>query len=465
VGGGTVDSTAVRGRLSYEFSPAATLTYVGGTRNSGSTGRQGLPVVYQSFGFQGDTKTQSHELRLSGAVGGVDYQAGVFYFKEKLNGETAFAIPVPSFFSQSFLSYFGRYVNSDSKSAFAQVDIPMGEKLKAVAGVRYTDNKRTAIYKNGSAFGAMGPNFALFGQGVGRKDINAIGATVLPLGSKDTKTTWLVGLNYTPDERTLVYGKASTGFKGGGFDSIGTFKPETNTALEAGLKLNFGPSGRSYFNASAFHYSYKDLQTSVLLDTTIGGQTFNAGKATIWGAEAEMGLKLTQDDTVSASFNYLNAKFDEFLAAPNVLCVPGCNADVNIVDFDPNTPGQQKNINYAGNTPAFSPKIVASLGYDHVFQLGSAGTLKASLSTTYKSSYYTDFFNYHDTQQEAYTQSDVSLEYKPQSRNFGVQAFVRNLEDKRPLVYGSYISAGPDDILNWAFGTPRLYGVRLSVDY
>ncbi len=35
----------------------------------------------------------------------------------------------------------------------------------------------------------------------------------------------------------------------------------------------------------------------------------------------------------------------------------------------------------------------------------------------------------------------------------------------RPLTYGSFVSAGPDDIFNWQFGTPMTYGVRLMVDY
>ena len=43
-------------------------------------------------------------------------------------------------------------------------------------------------------------------------------------------------------------------------------------------------------------------------------------------------------------------------------------------------------------------------------------------------------------------------------------AFVRNLENTRPLT-GSYIAAGPDDVYNWQFGTPRTYGLRVGVDF
>ena len=470
VGGYSQDSTAFRTRLAYEFSPAATLTYVGGYRtSSGPIGHQGLPVIYQSFSFQDDTKTQSHELRLNGDVGGVTYQTGVFYFKETLDREVGFAIPIPVFGPDgTFLSYFGRHVDTTSKSAFGQVEIPMIDMLKAVVGVRYTNNDRTGVFKNGSPFGPMGPNFALFGAGVGRKNIDAIGASVDYLADQESKTTWLAGLNYTPNNRTLIYGKVSTGFKGGGFDSVSAYKPETNTAFEVGLKKNFGVGGQNYLNLSAFRYDYKDLQNSVLLDIAIGGQVFNAGKATIQGLEAEGGFKLTADDVLTASVNYVKATYDEFLGQYNVYCIPGTGplaCGINGVgDLDLTTPGIQQP-NFAGNTLPFTPKVVIALGYDHTFRMANGGRVKAGLFSRYKSSFYTDFFNYHDSQQQAITQTDVNLEYKPPGDHYGVQLFVRNLEDERPLTNAGFVSAGPDDIYNFQFGQPRTYGVRLSLNW
>jgi iron complex outermembrane receptor protein len=107
----------------------------------------------------------------------------------------------------------------------------------------------------------------------------------------------------------------------------------------------------------------------------------------------------------------------------------------------------------------------ATLEYDHVFDLGDVGNLTARANTTYKDSYFTDFFNYSDGQQDAYFQTDVSLEYKPVNGHWSVLAFAKNLEDERPLTYGSFVSAGPDDIYNWQFGTPRTYGLRVGIDF
>ncbi|MFM6832129.1 MAG: TonB-dependent receptor [Novosphingobium sp.] len=467
---------AARGRIAYELSDSATLSYIGGYREySADPGRITLPTIYQSFGFQDDAKTQSHELRLNGNVGGVIYQIGGFYFKEQLQRESGFLLPSfifgqPPFTGGAptpgtFLSYFVRDVSSDSKSVFGQVEVPLGETLTAVGGLRYTDNKRDAIYTNASPFGRFGPDFGLIGAGSARKDLSKLlYVSALPLNSSDSKVTWLAGLNFKPNSDTLVFVKASTGFKGGGFDSVGTYKPETNTAFEGGWKQTFGDHGQHQFNLGGFYYDYKDLQVSVLLDTAIGGQIFNAGKAKIWGIEAAADIGLDDNTTFHATFNYLNAEYKELLAQFNVYTVPGTGPDVTGVgDLDPTTPGIQQP-NFAGNRPPFSPEFVITVAMDHVFHVGSS-TLTARADTTFKSKYFTDFYNYRDGTQKALTQTNASLEFQPENKKFSITGFIRNIENTRPLTYGSYTAAGPDDIFNWQFGAPRTYGVRLSVNF
>ncbi|MBF9152862.1 TonB-dependent receptor [Novosphingobium jiangmenense] len=463
---------AARGRIAYEISDAATVTYIGGYRKySGDPSRLTLPTIYQSYNFQDEADTQSHELRVNGTLGGVIYQVGGFYFKEKIARESGFMLPsfifgAPPFGANgptpgTFLSYFGRYVESDSKSVFGQIEVPLTEQLTAVGGLRYTDNSRDATYVNANPFGPSRP--FLFATGPSRKDINGINASFVPLGSSDSKVTWLAGLNYKPNSDTLLFVKASTGFKGGGFDSVGTYKPETNTAFEGGWKQTFGDHGQHQFNLGGFYYDYKDLQVSVLLDTAIGGQIFNAGKAKIWGLEASADIALDDRTNFHASVNYLNAEYKELLAQFNVFDTTGAISG-GIGDLDPVTPGVQQP-NFAGNRPPFSPEWVITAGLDHTFPLGDMGGVTARVNTTFKSKYFTDFYNYRDGTQSALSQTDASLEYQPEDKKFTISAFVKNIEGTRPLTYGSFVSAGPDDIFNWQFGTPRTYGVRLAVDF
>ncbi|HMO67912.1 MAG TPA: TonB-dependent receptor, partial [Novosphingobium sp.] len=68
-----------------------------------------------------------------------------------------------------------------------------------------------------------------------------------------------MGLNWKPNDDTLVYGKFSTSFVSGGSVAGITFKPETATSYELGLKTDLFDR-RLRANVALFHVDYKDFQ-------------------------------------------------------------------------------------------------------------------------------------------------------------------------------------------------------------
>ncbi|MBC2665497.1 TonB-dependent receptor [Novosphingobium flavum] len=442
-------SDAVRGRIAYDLG-AATFTYTGGYRKTNATGVNTLSPAYAFTNFGSPVETQSHELRLNGVTSGITWQTGAFFFKEKLNTNGGLYIPFIGA-NGGYVNYFRHPTTSKNWSVFGQVEVPLGEKITAVFGGRYTDDTRSGTWTNYAFAFNSGP-------------IELTNQATLPLVNltyKGNKFNWLAGLNYKPNSDTLVYAKVSTGYKAGGFDGTGTtFRPETNTAYEVGTKLNFGPGGHNIFNLSGFYYDYKDLQNDVLLNPSVGGQTFNAGKAVIWGVEAETVIRLSPNDTFTANVNYLHAEYKDFTATYNVFdpAVP-TRTGLDLVTY----PGDIANL--SGNAIPQAPRWVISVGYDHVFDLGGAGTVTASASTRFKSKYFTDIFNYRDMQEKAFTQSDASLTWKPVGKRYSVQAYVQNIENYRPVLYAAYTAANTDDIINWQFGAPRTYGIRVSADF
>jgi iron complex outermembrane recepter protein len=469
VGSNNATQTAVRGSLVYDFGPA-TFTYRAGYRKTERDGATTLSPAYRFMNFQSDVESQSHEVRLNGETGPLVWQTGGFIFKEdQVINRGLFNGSLPAFLlgaKGGYINYFRRpFVNTDSKALFGQADIGLGETLTAVVGIRYTDDKRVARYENlGSGLPGPARNPALFDSGPVPVTAPATAAQTLNLSTQADKVTWTAGLNFKPNADTLIYGKVATGFKAGGFDAAGTYAPETNTSYEVGAKLNFGSSGQHTFNVAGFYNDYKDLQVSVLIDNAKGGQIFNAGKAVIYGLEAEAVFKLSDSDTMSASLNYVNAEYKELLAQIPVYCV-GCNPTVTAVadlDTDPATITQP---NLAGNRPPITPRVTITVGYDKEFDLGNAGSLTASVFSTYKSAYYNDIFNFRDSLQKSFTQTDLSLTWAPQNKKYNVQAYVRNIEDTRPVTYAGFTAAGNDRIYNWQFAAPRTYGVRLSVDF
>lgn len=477
------DTYAFRGRIDYEFGPEATLSYIGGYRRfeQDPDSISSLPVVYANTTTFNISKTQSHELRLSGDIDGIIYQVGGFLFKEDIDAFGGFFLgnvhydgPItgfppgpPAFLTTGmYINYNLRNSNAESWSGFGQVEVPLTDQFTAVGGIRYTDNSNRGYWRD------------KIGQFLGpaKRPLTDANFTQPRLLAADSdKITWLLGLNWEPNPDTLFYAKASTGFKSGGFDSVGTFEPETNTAYETGVKYNFGVGAQHLFNLTGFYYDYTGLQVDVLLSSAEGGRTFNAGAATIWGIEAETQIEITEDDHFNLAVNYLDAELDELFALYNVYCVPTTEGGVgncrtstgddftSVGDLDPNTPGVQSP-NFAGNTPGYSPKWIIQLGYNHVFDLGSTGTLTFRANTAFKSSYFTSFLNYNDMKQESFTQTDLSLDYES-SFGFSASLYVRNLENERPLSQSYFLAAGPDDIYNWQFGSPRLYGLRVGYDF
>ncbi|WP_244970605.1 TonB-dependent receptor [Novosphingobium aerophilum] len=473
VGNNTQNSTAARGSIAYDFG-GATLTYIGGYRETDRGSAVPLSPGYRFNTYIDTIKTNSHEVRLNGESDLLVWQAGGFYFNEKLEVERGlYRSPPPPFLlgaNGGYVNYFQRSVSSRSWALFGQTDVKLSDKVTLVGGLRYTDDKRTARYRDyGGAI--ANPTNPLFNTGSVRPANPGTPLRNLSLGSNADKLTWLAGINYKPDPDTLIYGKVSTGFKAGGFDSVGQYAPETNTAYEAGLKKSFGETAQHTFNLAGFYYDYRDLQVGVLLDTTKGSQIFNAGKAVIWGVEAEARIALSDNDTFSATVNYLNAEYKQLLTAIPVFCVAGTgcrpgggNGELTVGNLE-TSPGVITQPDLAGNTPPMTPTWTITLGYDKVIPLGTAGSLTASVFSTFKSSYFGDVFNYRDSRQTAFTQTDLSLTWTPENKRWNLQGFVRNIENSRPLTYAGFTVAGPDDIYNWQFSPPRTYGVRLSFDF
>ncbi|MBD8637903.1 TonB-dependent receptor [Sphingomonas sp. CFBP 13733] len=430
---------AVRGRADLDLD-FATLSYIGGYRDVNVSSRQPLngyvPAVFTYYNNRIDSDTQSHEIRLAGGKeGAFIWQAGGFYYKESQDIARGLFLPQAGP-NGSFLNFFYRpYVDSTSKAAFGQATYwVLPDTLSLTGGIRYTDDQKRARYDN---YGFQ------FNSGPTPPADGSTGAVTTFPRQDSSKVTWNAGVDFKAARDNLLYAKVSTGYKGGGFDNVGDYAPETLTAYEIGSKNRFADRTVE-FNVSAFYYKYTNQQVQVLLDTSVGARTLNAGKSRIWGIETDSTFVLSDRDRAHLTFNYLDAKFTDFPGA-----VSGLNGTFPI--------------DLTGNTPPQAPKVTIAVGYDHTFPIGD-GKLVASGFSRFKSQYFLTPFNWEAERQQAYTQTDLSLEYSAPGDRFSIQGFVRNLENERPLGYG-FFTGGGINVYNFSFGAPRTYGAQATIKF
>jgi iron complex outermembrane receptor protein len=446
---------AVRGRLDYNLGPA-TLSYIGSYRDINSSqfnNSDGLApnggTHYDVYTPKQNSGTQNHELRLSSAPSSpIVWQTGVFYFKEAQN--LVQGVFSPNFTAGGFFPAAPAVVFTDfrpdfkstSKAVFGQTTIPIVENVVSVTGgIRYTKDKKTSTYIQCPL------NLPLYLSGTdGSAPDSATcpGRTSTAQKASGSKLTWTAGIDWHPAPNHLIFGKVSTGYKSGGFDTVGSFGPETLTAYEIGSKNQFFDR-KLTFNVSAFYYDYSNQQVQVLLDLNGGFRTENAGKSRIYGIETDTNLQLSSDDRMGLTANYLNAKYTEYAGQYATLS------------------GAVYPANLAGHKPPLSPKFVVAGNYDHVFHIGELGTLTASAVAHYTSSYYLSVTNFAGTRVGAFEKTDLSLEYATPSKTFTVRAYVHNIENKVVHTYAAYI-AQPSEYV-FEYSEPRTFGIQATKQF
>ena len=155
----------------------------------------------------------------------------------------------PTFIPQTGIIPLGKqgrnFNTATSLAAYLQLEYKITPELELVAGARITHDSKdiTFRYDVRSSTGVV----------TSKPDI------VAPTYKK-SKPNFLIGLNWKPNQDTLIYGKYSTSFVSGG-STIGiTYDPETASSFEVGLKADF-LDRKLRTNLALFHVDYKHFQS------------------------------------------------------------------------------------------------------------------------------------------------------------------------------------------------------------
>jgi iron complex outermembrane recepter protein len=442
---------SVRSRLDWDISHELSLTYVSGYQDlvqgfafgfEGAVGPTGVVAQEESWFQHLRNENYTNEINLNYDSRRIKNTFGAAAFHENTIA-----------WNQAYYDYLADLdligieppMVQDAWGVFDQATLSITDNLRITGGLRYSHDEKEkrgwvdyfcpAATPLSVSFAAFAPNANLGNVLAGCSSTNISGRGAW------SGTTWKSGIDYDFSANTFGYLSVTTGFKEGGLNDLppGTpmvaFSPEKATNYEIGLKSR-QLNGRLSLNAALFYENYTNLQINQLFP--IGNVTVNAGRAAIKGIETEAQWRITSADRLDTSFNYLSARYTNYLNVP-----------------DPLTGAIYPSLD--GHYLPKAPELSTRLRYGHSFTLPNSWTLTPAANFYYQTFSYLREFNLPIDRVPAYTRTGLLLSYRDPSDQWLVEAFVNNLEDRAIRNLGFTIS-------NYysSYDAPRTFGVRVS---
>lgn len=277
---------------------------------------------------------------------------------------------------------------------------------------------------------------------------------------KEENTSWRVGLDFKPVDRTLFYATISKGYKSGSFPNINgttesSFAPVTQEsvlAYELGFKSDFGLRILQV-NGALFYYDYKDKQFRGRVQDPLGvfgavEALVNVPKSRVKGAELSATFQPMAGLELGAGATYLDTKVTS-----------------NFANFNPfGSPA-----NFQGEPFPFTPKSMIQGSIDYKWRLSSSVDAFIGANASYRSSTTSAFgrnapatiYPYSLLLVDPYTLVDGQLGAADPSGKWRVTGFVRNLLNK----YYYTDAFRQIDNVSRHVGEPRTYGLRLNYNF
>jgi len=270
-----------------------------------------LPNATSAFISTYNNKQFSQELQLSGSSGALDWQTGVYYFKES-GDEQSRAFVLGGVAAARTLSDY----SSRSAGTYAQINYNVSDALRVTGGLRYTWDKRT-IDRHSTDTWRKPDNLEVctVGPNSGK---TAEAAPCSDPGSASFKyPAWTLGLDYRVNDQLFLYAKTSGASMSGGFNSrfvpapfTQQFSPEKVRDAEFGFKGDF-LDRRLRTNMAFFYAKQSNVQRIVnaLVGTSLTQFVTNAGKVNAKGFEFEGTALPWGGMELTGSLSYLDAKY------------------------------------------------------------------------------------------------------------------------------------------------------------
>lgn len=525
-----LDIQYLRARMDWDIGDNLSLAYIAGYENqdreSAQDMEQSLNAWDGSMFFLPGTgsESSSHELQLQGNTDRFIWVGGVNFFEETTTTKGFYDNPIndKAFWDQGDRS-------TEAWAAFAQGTYDVSDRVHLTLGARYSDETKQDV--GGVTYTCTNDNGCAPGWWM-RETLNSLPAdawwdtSVYPESSgNDNKgswshSDWRVGVDFDLTDRTMLYAYIASGFKAGGIGDVfretnprtgelievqTSFEPEEVTTYEFGFKTsldNLNLMGTYFFSdyedmqyASVGAIAMTDRWVALLddndmpiLDPDTGLPVFgweaapiiayytqNVPGADIQGIEFEFDWKPYDGGKLSGYLTWLDTEITEDWITKWNYDAPAYFGITYEESIDPTN--EILITNLKGNELAVSPTFKANINFEHVFELGSLGTLVPWINVHWQDDSYLTVWNvdrhlddldfvirdedvrYTDDRRDSFMTVNSTLRFYRD--NWYVEAFGYNLTNEVIQYWGG----AAEGVAKGSFSMPRTLGLRFNMDF
>ncbi|HTU11533.1 MAG TPA: TonB-dependent receptor [Allosphingosinicella sp.] len=374
----------------------------------------------------------TQELQLAGrALGGrLEWTVGGYYFDSQQLTNQLVSIGFGPPLDQGRPSY-----NIVAKALYAQGTFHFSDQFSAVAGLRYSHEKNTTFL-----IGVTQPSSITF---------------------EDLSPTF--GLNFEPNEETLIYARVARGFRAGGFapspllpNNGLAFDPETAWTYEFGVRLEL-LDRRLRINPTIFQTDWNAIQFNRLVPTPQApvATTDNVGDARIRGLELEVQFQATPNFLLTGSMSLLDSKYtrvDGLTYSTFPMGFPGPSVELPNVTLDTEL--------------MRAPGLKFSLGARYTVPLPRDSNLLFSLDYAWVDEQYSSVTIADRVLMPSYGLLNGRIQYTLPGGRASIAAFATNLTNEYYLVGGTDFARGATGgVEEHDPGRPREFGVELRFSF
>lgn len=412
-------------------------------------------------------KQFTQEFRIaSNNDGPLSYQAGVFYFNEKLDivSENYSTLGDPNNAPDGVNIVVSQRQNSKAYGLFGSMTYQLTDQLSVTGGLRYNDDTRdfVAVRSKDSQF----PGFLQNPLGTVRRDVS------------DNNLTWDLSGTYAATDDVNLYARVARGYRAPSIQGRILFPPATSTPLESGVTVGKSETitsyesgikstlldGRARFNINGFYYELNDAQLTAVGGGVNANRLINADKVRGYGFEADIEFKPVPQLLLTAGLSYNNTSIRDAGLTTAACGATRTDTISNVslcTPLDPivvaAAPFSAAIVNIDGNSLPQSPKWIANWTARYGVPVGD-GEVYAFTDWAYRSNI--NFFLYESVefQDKRMLEGGLRVGYKTDA--YDVSAFVRNITKDTSAVGGIDFNN-----LTGFVNEPRVWGVEAAFKF